>query len=165
MLRSTYLHEKSRAARFVKIIAVRDSGPTWRSHCMWLIESDRCMRSISAGEAAAIDTNKSISSSANMSRLYVQRDTRTRQKKFNLSWDKSSVQYLSPRFACLLRLSKYFRSHLRPVKSLEILIIATLKRLASAVRFRPIRTAFGSARPLELDPGAALQKCLDLIQT
>ena len=47
------------------------------------------------------------------------------------------AQDLNPRFRCLSRLFKNFRSHLRPVKSLEILLIATLKRLASAVRFRP----------------------------
>jgi hypothetical protein len=36
------------------------------------------------------------------------------------------VQDFSPRFACLSRPFKYFRSHLRPVKSLEIHVIATL---------------------------------------
>lgn len=45
-----------------------------------------------------------------------------------------SVQYLSPRFVRLSRLYKYFRSHLRPVKSLKVQLIATLKNLRSDSR-------------------------------
>ena len=43
----------------------------------------------------------------------------------------------SPRFERLSRLIKYLSSHLRPVKSLQIQLADKLKRLASAVRFRP----------------------------
>ena len=47
------------------------------------------------------------------------------------------AQDSSPTEACLPLLSKHLRSHLSPVKSLKILVNASLKRLASGVQLPP----------------------------
>jgi hypothetical protein len=73
---------------------------------------------------------------------------RSRFFRSRANGDLVPAQRLRPTSSMLLRISKDLRSHPRPVKLLQMLFNASLKRLASAVQLRPWPPCLQSLRKI-----------------